>query len=253
MRAQTLDRIDPIETAFAGSTTARSGDARLAWRNPASLGRLAGKRNIVASFAPSVLGIDGYREGSCIFAMNVGKHLSIGLSGAGLGAGDYQEFSGSVAAAGSVGDDLRLGFTLTAQSTSIRDYGSQVVPLIDLGMQIDVAEAIALGASFVNATRTTVADEDIPQRLAIGMACTPDSSITLSMDAVQELRRDLGFAFGVSYNPAAGVTLRTGLSTEPRTVGYGVGYRLGDVTIDYGGAYVDPLGFNHVFGVGVVW
>ncbi len=253
IRAQTLDRVDPLETAFAGSTTARSGDARLAWRNPAALANPEKKFNILAAFAPSVLGVEGYREGSFIAAMTIGPRIAVGINGAGLGAGSYREFSGGVTTAGTVADNLRLGFTLSARTAVIDEYGSQIVPLIDLGAQIDVADGIVLGASFVNATRTTIADEEIPQRLAMGMLYAPDSTFSLSLDILQELRRDLAFGLGLSFVPLDDLTLRAGVASEPGTLGYGVGYRMGDIRVDYGGAYVSPLGFSHVFGVGVIW
>lgn len=253
LSAQVLDRVDPIETSFAGSTSARSGDARLAWRNPAALTKLEKKFNIVVAFAPSVLGIEGYREGSFTGAVSFNNRFAVGLSGAGLGAGSYQEFSGGVTTAASVGRNLRLGFSLFARTASIDEYGSQIVPLLDLGAQIDVTDEVTIGASFVNTTRTTIADEEIPQRLAVGMLYAPDSTFSLSLDVLQELRRDLAFGIGISFIPVEDLTLRAGLASEPGTVGYGIGYRLGDVHVDYGGTYVDPLGFRHVFGVGVLW
>lgn len=253
LTAQVLDWVDPVETAFAGSTTARSSDPRLAWRNPAALGNLEKRFNILAAFAPSVLGIEGYREGAFTAAATFGKHLAVGLSGAGLGAGAYQEFSGGATAASTIANNLRIGASLIARSASIDEYGSQIVPLLDLGAQIDVTPWFTVGASFVNATRTTLADEEIPQRLAMGMLFSQDSTFSLSMDVLQELRSDLGVGIGLSLLAVDGLTLRAGLATAPRTLGYGIGYQLGDIRVDYGGAYVAPLGYSHVFGVGVAW
>ncbi len=249
---QTLQRVDPFETGFAGSTTGRVGSGWFVHRNPAALATVEGGM-LLASFSPSALGIQGYREGAFIASTQLGNTFSLGLNGGAFGAGAYSEAAGGVVAAVRVEKYLRIGATFLLQSVSIEGYGSEIIPLLDVGTQVRLSAETVFGASFVNATRSTVSDRDLPQRLALGFAWMPDSSLSFSADIVQELRRDLGFALGVEFEPLNGLPLRAGIGSEPSTIGFGIGFRTGNFIVDYGGSRVDPLGFRHVFAAGITW
>ncbi|MCB0713831.1 MAG: hypothetical protein KDD67_16000 [Ignavibacteriae bacterium] len=252
LSAQTLQRVDPLEAGFAGSTTARTGSGWFVHRNPATLPTVKGG-SLLGSYSPSALGIEGYREGAFIGSMSFGESLSVGLNGAAFGTGAYSESAGGIVAATQLEQYLRVGATLLLQSVSIEQYGSNVIPLLDIGTQVQVSPEAVFGASFVNVTRSAVSDQDIPQRLSLGFAWTPDSTLSLSADIVQELRHDLGFAIGVEVEPIENIPVRGGIASEPSTVGFGVGFRTGNIIVDYGGSWVDPLGFRHVFGAGITW
>ena len=252
MFAQTLQRVDPLEAGFAGSTTGRTGSAWFVHQNPASLASLQ-SGVLLGCFSPSALGIEDYKEGAFIGGAVIGESVQVGLSGAAFGSGEYREAAGGIVGAAQIEKHLSVGATLLLQSVSIQRYGSSVIPLFDIGVQVQVSPKATFGASFINTTRSAITDQDIPQRLAFGFGWTPDSMLSLSLDVIQELRRDLGFAFGIELEPLKNLSLRAGMGSEPSTVGFGLGFRTDNVIVDYGGSYVDPLGLRHVFGAGITW
>lgn len=249
--AQTLQRVDPLEAGFAGSTIGRTGSGWFLQGNPASLASTE-KSFLFGSFSPSAAGIEGYKEGAFVGGIAIGSSIHVGVNGAAFGVEGYSEAAGGVVAAVEI-DRVRIGATFLLQSVAIELYGSSVLPLLDIGAQVEISSEAVFGASFINATRSAVTDLDIPQRLGLGFMWQPDSTLSLSIDAVQELRRDPGLAFGIEYEPLRNLPMRLGFASEPGTIGFGLGFRMENVLVDYGGSYVDPLGFRHVFSAGMTW
>ena len=249
---QTFHTISPLDAALAGSVTARSGDIRYATGNPASLIN-PDNNGIFAAFTPSALGIDEYREGSFIGATSFGNKVQLGLVGTTLGAGDYRESSAGIILTGNLHNRLTTGLKIAAHNLSIRQYGSRTLAALDIGMLVNLGATINAGASFTNITRAGFDPSPLPQRLALGLLYTPDTTLSLSLDISQELTQESGVAFALMWTPIQELNIRCGIGSEPHRVGYGIGYRIGDVVIDYGGSYTSPLGFRHTFGTGLVW
>lgn len=252
--SQTFQTISPLDVGFAGAVTARSNDYRFASGNPASLQRPDNdKGGILAAFTPSALGIPKYREGSFIAATSFGTKFQLGLSGTTLGAGAYHESSAGIIASTNLHAQLSVGAEIALYNLNIHQYGSRTVPVADIGVLAQLANNLAAGASFTNITRSNVAGSTISQRLALGLLYIPDSTFSLSLDFSQELQRESGLAFGISWIPINHLVLRGGLGSSPERVGYGLGYRVGNITLDYGGSYTSPLGFRQTFGTGIYW
>lgn len=249
---QTHHIITPLDAAFAGAVTARSGDIRFASGNPASL-RGPARTAVLASFTPSALGIEGYREGSFIGGTSLGHSFRIGLQAATLEAGAFRESSAQVIAAGYIHPDLTVGTSVALHNRAIDGYGSRSLPAIDIGMLVQLAPRFHAGASFTNITRSAFDEYPLPQRLALGLLYEPDSTFSFSLDVLQELERSSGVAFGLAWKPVPQLKVRGGIGSEPGRLGYGLGYSIGDIVLDYGGSYTEPLGFRQIFGAGLTW
>ncbi len=254
LTGQTFQAISPLDVGFAGAVTARSNDYRFALGNPASLQRPEkGKGGILATFTPSALGIPEYREGSFIAATSFGTKFQLGLSGTTLGAGAYRESSAGIIASANLHTQLSVGAEIALYNLNIHQYGSRTVPVADIGVLVQLANSLDAGASFTSITRSNLGDSPLPQRLALGLLYTPDSTFSLSLDFSQELQQESGLALGISWMPINHVVLRAGIGSSPERIGYGLGYRVGNITLDYGGSYTSPLGFRQTFGTGIYW
>ena len=252
LAGQTFQTITPLDAGFAGSVTARSGDIRFASGNSASL-ESPGKGSLLAAFTPSALGIPEYREGSFIAATSVGTKFRLGLTGTTLGAGAYRESSAGVIVAGNLHTQMTAGAKIALYNLNIQQYGSRTVPVAEIGVLVQLANNLNAGASFTNITRSKVEDRPLPQRLALGLLYAPDSTFSFSLDLSQELQRESGIAFGMSWTPISQLILRGGIGSSPERIGYGLGYRIGNISLDYGGSYTSPLGFRQIFGTGIYW
>jgi len=240
----------PVEAGLAGSVVARVESPWLARSNPAAVAT-APTGTFGASFSPSNLGIEGFYEGYALAALPIDSLAGIGAAVQGVGAGGYREISGSCIGAVTLGETVRLGAALTVRSLAIDRYGAATAATIDLGAIAWLSDRIRFGGMIANINRAELAGAGLPERVAVGFAFDIGSSTALSIDAWQELRRSAGLAMGLSTSPAPGLTIRGGAGSGPGTMALGVGYTAGDITIEYGGAYVVPVGFRHVIGAGI--
>ncbi len=249
--AQGASGPDPAAISLAGSTTARDEELWHAQGNPASLAGTG--HEIRASYAPSSLGIGGYYEGSSIGRVYAGGAFRVALAGTALGVEGYREITAGAILSVVLTGGVRLGATVGLHSVHIDRYGAASALSCDLGALAHLTDDIRFGASIRNLGRATLAGTELSQEVAFGFGFDMGAATTLSLDARHELRRPAAVALGLSTLPVPELALRAGVATAPATIGLGAGYRLGGVTVEYGGAYISPLGFHHVIGAGMRW
>ncbi len=249
--AQPWPEAGPAGTALAGSTMARTGDLWYAATNPATL--LSVPPTLQASYAPCSIGIEGYHEGGIIARLAVSGPIGLGITAQGLGVEGYRELGGGGIITLALPGDVALGVAVSLHSLWIDTYGSATATTFDLGALAHLASGIRFGAAIRNLARARLADTDLPQQTAFGFAFDVGAGTTLSIDARHEVRRPATVALGFSKAPIPELTIRAGLAHTPVSIGLGVGYEFDGISVDYGGAYIAPLGFRHGIGAGIRW
>lgn len=249
--AQSAIDLNPAETALAGATTTRDENLWYARSNPGALRGNA--QEIRASYAPSSLGIEGYYEGSSIARAYAGSWFRIALKASALGVQGYREMSGGAIISLDLPGEVTLGAAVALHSIHIDRYGSASAGTFDLGALARLTERIRFGASMRNPGRARLAGTELPQEVAFGFGFDVGAATTLSLDARHELRRPATVALGLSTIPVPELTVRAGVANAPATIGLGAEYQLDGITVEYGGAYISPLGFRHVIGAGIRW
>jgi hypothetical protein len=239
---------NPLAIGLAGSVAARMGSAWLARSNPALTGS-AEEASFGACFSPSGIGLDGIGEGYAVAGFPLDAGTGIGGTVAGIASGSYRESAASALGALTVADIIRAGAALTLHSIAIEGYGSAFAATLDLGAIASLGDRVRFGATAGNIARGRLAGADLPQRVAFGFAFDLDEGTILSADAWQESRRQAGGSIALSCSPMPGLALRGGIGTGPGTIALGVGYVMGAIALDYGGAYIAPLGLRHAMGV----
>ena len=252
LAAQPSSSVDPVAMALAGSSTARTGGAWLAGWNPAAPGS-GGRASFAAAFSPSAIGIDGYREGYMIALLPLDSESAIGADASGMGAGAYRESTARLLGAITVAGIVRLGAALALHSLAIDGYGGALSGTIALGAVASLGGRARFGMSADNIARGRIAGTALPQRMAFGFALDLNGGLTLSADAWRESRRPAGGAIALSCSPVRGLALRGGIGAGPATIALGLGYEAGSLLLDYGGAYIAPLGLRHVVGAGIAF
>lgn len=242
----------PMETALAGSITARAESPWCARGNPASLAAARG-RSLHISFAPSSLGIEGYQEGAMMAEIPLDSTIAMGVMLDAVGVSGYREITGSAAGSIRISSTIVLGAALSLHSLAIDGYGSTMAPSVDLGALAWLTESIRFGAALENVSRGGVADSELPQRVSFGFALDLGRGVTFSLDGMHELRRNASILLGISLHPARGFTLRAGAASPPGTLALGASYESEGTSFEYGGAYTTPLGLRHSVGIGLRW
>lgn len=239
------------EIALAGAGVARAGEPPFARVNPALVGTVGERLHVSSS--PSSLGITSYVDGSLLATLPVDSAISIGITLEGLSAASYQQVRGGGMVAFSPDWFITLGAGLGLHSVSIDGYGSAIAPTFDVGLLVRPAAGIRLGGAATNITRAELADETLPQTLSVGFAFDLSSKTTLSVDMSNQIGRSITTSLGFSTWLLPELIIRGGVGHYPTNLSLGFGYRLDDYTVEYGGAWVHPLGLRHSIGVGVAW
>lgn len=241
----------PAETALSGAGVARAGELPFARLNPALVGTVG--RRAYASASPSSLGITGYVDGSAVATLPIDSALSIGVSIQGLSAASYRQVQGGGMVAFQPDWFITVGAAVWLNSVSVDGYGSATAPTVDVGVLARPAAGIRIGGAATNITRAELADEPLPQTLAFGFAFDLSKSTTLSVDMSNQVGHSITTSLGFSTWLLPELVVRGGVGHYPTNLALGFGYRFSDFMVEYGGAWVDPLGLRHSVGVGVAW
>ncbi|MCC7436985.1 MAG: hypothetical protein IT211_00665 [Armatimonadetes bacterium] len=239
------------ETALSGAGVARAGELPFARVNPAIVGTVG--RRAYASASPSSLGIAGYVDGSAVATLPLDSAFSIGVNIEGVSGASYHQVRGGGMVAFRPDWFITLGATVWLNSVSIDGYGSATAPTVDVGVLVRPAAGIRIGGAATNIARTQLADEPLPQTLAFGFAFDLSKSTTLSVDMNNQVGHSISTSLGFSTWLLPELMVRGGVGHYPTNFALGFGYRFSDFMVEYGGAWVNPLGLRHSVGVGVAW
>ena len=239
------------ETALAGSGIARAGELPFARVNPALVGTVGQLLHVSAS--PSSIGITGYVDGGLLATLPLDSGVTVGLNIEGVRAATYQQVRGGGMVAFTPDWFITLGASIWANSVSIDGYGSAIAPTLDIGLLVRPAAGIRIGGAATNITRTFLADDPLPQTLAFGFAFDLSNKTTLSVDMSNQIGHAITTSLGVSTWVLPQLVVRGGVGHYPTNLSAGFGYRFGDAAVEYGGAWVAPVGLRHSVGVGVAW
>ncbi|HVZ38887.1 MAG TPA: hypothetical protein VHI13_06395 [Candidatus Kapabacteria bacterium] len=242
----------PPGIAMAGAVTARTESPWFAAANPAATASDSA-RTFAAAFAPSALGIEGYRDGSAMASWRHDTTLALAATIGGVGALSYSEISAGIAGAYSVAQDVRIGVAFRLHAIAVRGYGAATAPELDAGFLLRLNVRMRAAAAVRNLTRSSIAGTPFPQSISLGVAFDLVPQTTVSFDIAHESERSAGASFGISHIPADRLTLRFGAGVTPERVAAGLSYAAETVLLEYGGSYVANVGMRHAIGVGLHW
>lgn len=184
-------------------------------------------------------------------ALPVGKGC-FGIGADRFGYDLYNETRASLAYAMRFGEGLRAAVQLDYLGVRLGgNYGSSNALVAELGVQAKLTEQLWLGAHIYNPNRAdlgattasdVVLDERVPTLLRAGFGYLVSTKLTLTAEAEKDIDQDERFRFGVEYMPSKALFIRTGISTGPVQVHFGVGFRVKQLDIDLALAVRSQLG-----------
>ncbi len=123
--------------------------------------------------------------------------------------------------------DLRFGIALNYNSIIFGGpYGSGSALGMDVGLAAQLSEDLWLGARGTNINRPSYngINEDLPRELAIGLSYRLEEIALFSFDVVKDVRFEKSFRGGVEMKIVENLKGRVGISSQPNTYSFGLGY-----------------------------
>jgi len=155
-----------------------------------------------------------------------------------------------------VGTALNLYRLEFGETIGLQDPGDDTVAGFDAAMLVTLHRRTRLGVMVknINNPQIGLANEELTQRLHVGLAYEPYADVTTIFEIESALGFDPQYHGGVEFRILEVLSLRTGLMTNPNKLTAGFGYEFEGFTLDYGfSSGGGVLGPSHQFGMSFAW
>jgi hypothetical protein len=124
-------------------------------------------------------------------------------------------------------------------------YGTRGNLAIDVGGVANIIPKLTFGLHIANVNQAKLSEEErIPTVVQAGLAYTPVAPFLLTIETEKDVDNEAVFKLGMEYKIIEKLSLRTGISTQPLQMHYGMGLNLKKFTIDYALITHPQLGFS---------
>lgn len=237
------------QSALGYTFTSVADDHWSVYYNPAGLSKI---KNLSAGiyYSPAPFGLNELANGSAVVAKNF-SFGGIGFSASTYGFELFRESKISIVYAKNLFSDFAIGFKVTYNSLSIKNYGNDYSIGIDFGILSRLSETFQLGFSAKNINRPTygIKKEKLSQQFSGGISYKPVQNFLLAAEIEKEVRYPFNFKFGLEYFPVKFFALRAGYNTEPSNYFAGIGIYYSNFNFNYSFISNNYLGFTHSFGI----
>lgn len=127
-------------------------------------------------------------------------------------------------------------------------YGNVGVPVAEIGILAEPIDKLFIGAHLFNPWRAQIAEyqnEKMPTVFKIGLGYYFTEKVVMTVEAEKDLEIAKPiFKSGIEYNFISDLYLRGGISTNPVTTAFGIGYQLKGIGLDIAFKHHEILGYN---------
>jgi hypothetical protein len=178
----------------------------------------------------------------------------LGLRGAGLKNGPYQETTAGLEYQHLVAGDFQAALEAQILQVSIREYGSTWSGQVNTHMSW-TPPGLTLSFTGINVTGSTFGrgGYPLPRILALGGCFQPLAPLTLFMEIEKIDRLDLTSRLGVGIQIFKDITLLAGLQSDPNLVSFGFSAPINRIRAIAAYQYHADLGFSQCYGIGVTF
>ncbi len=209
------------ETAMGQSFTAMPGSPWSVFGNPAMMPQ--------NTRAVSFYGIRYYQMNELTDMAAVGVYdLNFGVVGLGVhsyGFDLYRESRFRTAFAYEY-EGITAAAAINYTQISIQNYGNAGTVVFDLGIAYNIIDDLYFGARATNISQSKIgqAAEELPRELSIGLSYQLSDHALFVNDVVKDTRFPLSYRAGLEVRVIDNLHLRGGLTTEPLTYSFGMGF-----------------------------
>ncbi len=186
-----------------------------------------------------------FQQGAIIYAVKPG---SFALSVSHFGTSGYQEFHTGISYSRKFGRSFSTGIQLDYLRLGMpEDYGSKNLISCEIGLQFKPTDRLLAGILIANPVPVKVTwnpVEYLPVTFCAGISYRFSENFMAVVEAEKELTRALVIRIGAEYQIAGRFSIRAGLGTNPWIVTFGMGIKIGRLTLDIASGYHQELGFS---------
>ncbi len=129
-------------------------------------------------------------------------------------------------------------------------YGTRANLVLDVGGVATIIPRLAFGLNITNVNQAKLSEEErIPTVVQAGLAYHPVKTLLFIVETEKDVAYEAVFKLGMEYKIIEKLSLRTGISTHPVQMHYGMGFNLKKFKIDYALITHPQLGFSNQLSV----
>jgi long-subunit fatty acid transport protein len=240
-------------------------DPSIIFYNPAGLD--IAKAGVNASYA-KLFGQEFEVLKTAAFSYHLPKYGTIGIGMQALDV-EYQDVSlqseatfslahsflliGDVHSQWYLGYGLTLNYLSFGESVGGVDMGEESVFGLDIGALTILYDRIKVAFAVKNINNPSVGDDrtyDLSRFFTIGVAYQPYDQVITELNLKQKFSEETKVSFGVEYELIDNFWLRTGASTYPNSISFGLGLLVKGIRFDYGVKTHAVLDLTHHISLG---
>lgn len=149
-------------------------------------------------------------------------------------------------------DSYSMGVACDYLFTHIEEGTTNFTTLVgEIGLLTKLRKDLLLGAHLYNPTRSRTGKnsaERVPTIMRLGIGYQASETLLLLAETEKDMSRLPVFKAGIEYQALNRFFLRTGISSQPFLISYGLGFQDRQLKIDIGGNYHQTLGFTTQIG-----
>jgi hypothetical protein len=147
----------------------------------------------------------------------------------------FSETMASVALGHHIGN-YAVGLRINYVQLSLQGLGTRGRLALEFGGSAQLTPKLWLGAHIYNFNQARLADfqdERLPTLMKAGLSYRPEAKLVLNAEVAQDLGFPAQVRGGAEYQLLAKLAVRTGISSQPFTQSFGVGFGLWAWQVDY--------------------
>lgn len=143
---------------------------------------------------------------------------------------------------------VSLGAKVDWFQTNIEGFGTGNALLFSMGGVAELGPRFFLGANFSNLNRAKLSqnsEQRLPTLVQMGFSYLPGDAVRILAEVEKDIELDPVFRAGIEYQLQEWIFLRTGISSNPARISFGLGLRKDQFGFDYGYGQNTALGRTH--------
>lgn len=143
---------------------------------------------------------------------------------------------------------VSLGAKVDWFQTSIEGFGTGNAFIFSLGGVAELGPKFFLGAHFSNLNRAKLSqnsEQRLPTFVQMGISYLPGESVKILAEIEKDIELDPIVRAGIEYKLTEWILLRTGISSRPAQISFGLGLRKDQFGFDYAYGQNTALGRSH--------
>ena len=142
--------------------------------------------------------------------------------------------------------NIAAGVGLNYHSVQLASsYGTSSCITAEGGINYQPIDKIAIGAHVFNPSRSSLGkDQNLTTSFGIGLAYRPVDYLLITVQGDDNTDSTPIFRTGIEYSPAERLSIRAGVSSNPMSMAFGLGWKVKAICFDLAFAYHEVLGYS---------